>query len=257
MLYQLMQRKFVGNLLFVLLLNLLVKPFWILGIDVAVQNRVGAEEYGFYYPIFGFSILLNIVLDLGITNYNNRNIAQHTHMLGRYLSGIFNIKLLLGVVYLIFTLILGWIIGYEGKEIKFLFLLGVNQFLASMTKGTLELEYAGAFNPLYLLRDGEIIQFKADKFPIGSFVNAEDNKFTNNKIQLEKGDQIYIFSDGYADQFGGPRGKKFMYKKFRDLLIEIEKKDLSQQKELLQNTLFDWMQDEEQVDDILVIGVRV
>lgn len=127
-----MQKKFVGNLLFVLLLNLLVKPFWILGIDVAVQNRVGAEEYGLYYPIFGFSILLNIVLDFGITNYNNRNIAQHAHMLGRYFSGIFNIKLILGVLYLLITLFLGWIIGYEGKEIELLLILGINQFLASL-----------------------------------------------------------------------------------------------------------------------------
>lgn len=127
-----MQKKFVGNLLFVLLLNLLVKPFWILGIDVAVQNRVGAEAYGFYYPIFGFSILLNILLDFGITNYNNRNIAQHAHMLGRYFSGIFNVKLLLGVIYLILTLSLGYLLGYEGKEIELLLILSINQFLASL-----------------------------------------------------------------------------------------------------------------------------
>jgi len=134
---------------------------------------------------------------------------------------------------------------------------GMDVAICSIKKGTLELEFAGAFNPLYLLRKGEIIQFKADKFPIGSFVNDEENKFTNNKIQLEKGDQIYIFSDGYADQFGGPRGKKFMYKRFRDLLIELSNKDLSEQKEGLKESLFDWMQEEEQVDDILVIGVRV
>lgn len=134
---------------------------------------------------------------------------------------------------------------------------GMDIAICSLSKNSLELEFAGAFNPLYLLRNGEIIQYKADKFPIGSFVNDDDNSFANTKIQLEKGDQIYIFSDGYADQFGGPRGKKFMYKKFRDLLLEIQKQDLSQQKEALQNTLFEWMQDEEQVDDILVIGVRV
>ena len=127
-----MQKKFVGNLLFVLLLNILVKPFWILGIDVAVQNRVGAEEYGLYYPIFGFSILLNIILDFGITNYNNRNIAQYGHMLRRYFSGIFNVKLILGVFYLVITLILGFILGYREQEIYLLFLLCINQFLASL-----------------------------------------------------------------------------------------------------------------------------
>ena len=102
-----MQRKFVNNLIFILFLNLLVKPFWILGIDVAVQNRVGAAEYGLYAPIFGFAILLNIILDFGVTNYNNRNIAQHSHMLRRYFSGIFNVKLILAVVYLIATLLFG------------------------------------------------------------------------------------------------------------------------------------------------------
>ena len=107
-----MQRKFVNNLFYVLFLNLLVKPFWILGIDASVQNRVGAEEYGFYYPIFAFSILLNILLDFGITNYNNRNIAQHGHMLRRYFSGIFNVKLILGGLYLLVTLIGGWLIGF-------------------------------------------------------------------------------------------------------------------------------------------------
>lgn len=127
-----MQRKFVNNLFYVVLLNLLVKPFWILGIDASVQNRVGAEEYGFYYPIFAFSILLNIVLDFGITNYNNRNIAQHGHMLRRYFSGIFNVKLILGVLYLVVTLVGGWLIGFESKAIWLLFVLGINQVLSSM-----------------------------------------------------------------------------------------------------------------------------
>jgi len=127
-----MRRKFVNNLFFILLINLLVKPFWILGIDVGVQNRLGAEEYGFYYPIFGFSILLNIILDFGITNYNNRNIAQHGQQLKRYFSGIFNVKLILGFVYMAATLLFGLAIGYRGEAISLLFLLGVNQFLSSM-----------------------------------------------------------------------------------------------------------------------------
>lgn len=134
---------------------------------------------------------------------------------------------------------------------------GMDIAICSLDYKTLELEYAGAFNPLYLLRNEEIIQVKGNKFPIGSFVDEEPSNFTNNKIQLEKGDQVYIFSDGYPDQFGGPRGKKFMYKRFRELLVENSKESLDKQKELLQDSLFDWMKDEEQVDDILVIGVRV
>ncbi|KAA3651872.1 MAG: hypothetical protein DWP98_02040 [Bacteroidetes bacterium] len=127
-----MQKKFIGNLLFVLFLNILVKPFWIIGIDVAVQNRVGAEEYGLYYPIFGFSILFNIILDFGITNYNNRNIAQHSHMLRRYFSGIFNVKLILGLIYLVVTLVVGYVIGYRAEQMSLLILLCINQFLVSL-----------------------------------------------------------------------------------------------------------------------------
>lgn len=127
-----MQRKFVHNLLFILFVNLLVKPFWILGIDVSVQNTVGAEEYGLYYQVFSFSILLNIILDFGITNYNNRNIAQHSHMLQRYFSGVFNVKLLLGIVYMLATMLGALLIGLEHKAVYLLFILGINQFLASM-----------------------------------------------------------------------------------------------------------------------------
>lgn len=134
---------------------------------------------------------------------------------------------------------------------------GMDIAMCSINYDTLELEYAGAFNPLYLLRNGEMIQITANKFPIGSFMDREASSFTNHKIQLQKGDQIYIFSDGYPDQFGGPRGKKFMYKQFRELLIKNGNLEMSEQKIQLRDTLIDWMKDEEQVDDILVIGVRV
>lgn len=134
---------------------------------------------------------------------------------------------------------------------------GMDIAICSLNHKTKELQYAGAFNPLYLLRDGEILQTKGDKFPIGSFLDGETPCFTNHKMQLEEGDILYIFSDGYADQFGGPRGKKMMYKKFRDTLIANSQKDLSVQKDLLRDHLYDWMGEEEQVDDILVIGVKV
>lgn len=134
---------------------------------------------------------------------------------------------------------------------------GMDIAICAINYDTLELEYAGAFNPLYLLRDNEILQTKANKFPIGSFVKGETEEFTNHKIQLEKGDQLYIFSDGYADQFGGPRGKKMMYRRFRELLVETSILPVEEQKNQLNSALKDWMKEEEQVDDILVIGVRV
>jgi len=89
-----MQGKFVKNLTLLLVLNLLVKPFWILGIDRSVQNTVGAEEYGFYFAVFNFSFLFNILLDFGITNFNNRNIAQNNQLLTKHLSNLLVVKLM-------------------------------------------------------------------------------------------------------------------------------------------------------------------
>ena len=102
-----------------------------------------------------------------------------------------------------------------------------------------------------------MIQTKGDKFPIGAFLDETPQKFTNNKIQLIADDIIYIFSDGYADQFGGEHGKKFMYKRFRDLLLDIYKKDIKEQKQILDDTIEKWKNNLEQVDDILIIGLRV
>ncbi len=119
------------------------------------------------------------------------------------------------------------------------------------------LEYAGAFNPLYHVRDNELIQVPGDKFPVGAFVGEELNKFQNHKVELKKDDVLYIFSDGYADQFGGPKNKKFMTKRFRSMLLEINKKPMAEQKEALMNTIKDWMGEAQQVDDILVIGIRI
>ncbi|TSA25463.1 MAG: hypothetical protein D4R67_10020 [Bacteroidetes bacterium] len=127
-----MQRKFLTNLGLLLFLNLLIKPFWIFGIDRTVQNTVGVEDYGFYFVIFNFSFLFNILLDLGITNFNNRNIAQHNHLLNKHFSGILVLKFLLGLFYLLVTfLIAAPIMGYSGNQLYLLALLGFNQFLIS------------------------------------------------------------------------------------------------------------------------------
>jgi serine phosphatase RsbU (regulator of sigma subunit)/HAMP domain-containing protein len=120
-----------------------------------------------------------------------------------------------------------------------------------------ELQYAGAYNPLYLIRKGEITQVKADKFAIGTYFEDENKKYTNHVLQLEKEDYIYVFSDGYADQFGGPKGKKFMYKRFRDFLLTLTGKSMNTQKNFLNNTIEQWKGPLEQIDDILVIGVHV
>ena len=126
-----MQRKFITNLGLLLLLNLLIKPFWVFGIDRTVQNIVGAEEFGFYYFLFNFSFLFNILLDMGITNFNNRNIAQNSQLLAKHFSGIVSLKLILGFVYFLVTLGAGIIWGYKDKQLYLLALIGFNQFLLS------------------------------------------------------------------------------------------------------------------------------
>jgi len=119
------------------------------------------------------------------------------------------------------------------------------------------LEYAGAFNPLYLFRDHELTILNPDKFPVGAFVGEELQQFTNHSMELKKGDVIFIFSDGYADQFGGPKSKKFMIKRFRELLRKIHTYSLQKQKEILERTFLEWKKDLQQVDDILVIGIKI
>jgi len=126
-----MLKKFIKNIALVIFLNLLIKPFWILGIDRSVQNVLGAQEYGFYYAIFNFSFLLNILLDFGITNFNNKNIAQNNHLLRKHLSSIIVLKLLLAVIYLIITLTGAIIIRYNFDHIMLLLVCAFNQFLIS------------------------------------------------------------------------------------------------------------------------------
>ena len=139
--------------------------------------------------------------------------------------------------------------GQETKD-------GMDMTLCCIDFNSLELQYSAAFNPLYIVRDNLLIEHKANKFPIGKFIGERTN-FTNHTIQLKKGDQIFIFSDGYADQFGGPRGKKFMVGNFRKLLTEIASLGSKDQKKKLESILTDWQGEQEQVDDVLVIGVKI
>lgn len=126
-----MQKKFLTNLAFLLLLNFLIKPFYIFGIDRTVQNVVGAEDYGLFYALFNFTFLFNIILDLGISNFNSRNIAQNKHLLTKHFSGIIMLRLLLSAVYFLFTLTIGAFIGYGNEHLPFLLLLLGNQVLIS------------------------------------------------------------------------------------------------------------------------------
>ncbi len=114
--------------------------------------------------------------------------------------------------------------------------------------------YAGANNPLYLIRKGELIHYRADKMPVAIHYKMEP--FTLNKIELQKGDVFYIFSDGYADQFGGPKQKKFMSNQLRETLIAMDGKPMLQQGERLNEIFEEWRGDGPQIDDVTIIGVR-
>jgi O-antigen/teichoic acid export membrane protein len=127
-----LKRKFVTNLILLFFLNILIKPFWIFGIDRTVQNLVGDQSYGLYYSLLSFSMILNILLDFGITNYNNRNIAQHNFLLAKHLSNIVGLKFVLALFYAVVCLVVGLIIGYDKVQFHILFFLILNQFLISL-----------------------------------------------------------------------------------------------------------------------------
>jgi serine phosphatase RsbU (regulator of sigma subunit)/ligand-binding sensor domain-containing protein len=118
------------------------------------------------------------------------------------------------------------------------------------------IEFAGANNPLYIFRNGELTEIVADKMPIGIHRRADRN-FVNNPIEVFKGDVIYTFSDGYKDQFGGAEGRKFMSKNFKELLLNIHKKPCAEQRDILEKTIIDWTGHHERIDDIIVMGVVI
>jgi ligand-binding sensor domain-containing protein/serine phosphatase RsbU (regulator of sigma subunit) len=133
---------------------------------------------------------------------------------------------------------------------------GMDISLCAFHRDTATLEFAGAFNPLWLVRNSEIIEIKADKFPIGNAKAGYTKRFTNHEVKLMKGDTLYIFSDGFSDQFGGPNGKKFKASAFKQLLINAQHLSMEEQRDLLNRTIEEWRGHHEQVDDILVIGTR-
>ena len=117
------------------------------------------------------------------------------------------------------------------------------------------LKYAGANNPLWIIREGELMETKANKQPIGQFDNPEP--YTTHTIELQKGDSIYIFSDGYADQFGGEKGKKMKTANFKKLLLSIQEEPMDKQRDLINKAFEDWKGNLEQLDDVCVIGLSI
>jgi CheY-like chemotaxis protein len=133
---------------------------------------------------------------------------------------------------------------------------GMDISLVVIDKNTGELQFAGANNPLILIRDNEMQIFKGDPMSISYGPNA-DEEYTNHSFKTRPDDIIYIFSDGYQDQFGGSKGRKFMVKRFKNMLLEIHKHSLDKQKHILDRTIMEWKKGHAQVDDILVMGIKM
>jgi len=147
--------------------------------------------------------------------------------------------------------------GREGEQKD-----GMDMALCVIDFDNLTMEFSGAQNPLYLIRGNELLETKADRMPVAYYEQMSD--FTSHKIPLKQGDCFYMFSDGYADQFGGPMGKKFKYKALKELLIRVKEKSMAEQKELLEKNIQDWAtgpdingRQYDQVDDILIVGIRI
>ena len=134
---------------------------------------------------------------------------------------------------------------------------GMDMAICVYDKKQSKIQYAGAHNPLIIIRDNTLTQTDADEMPIGYYENQTD-KFTNHEIDIKKGDMLYMFSDGYSDQFGIVDGKrrKYMIRNFRDFLLKIHNLELKEQKQRLDDNIENWRGNLKQLDDILVVGVR-
>lgn len=129
-----MRRKFLTNLFFLLVLNFMVKPFWIFGIEMTVQNRVGPSEYGLFFAIFNFALIIQIILDMGISNFNNKNIAQNNQLLTKHFNGILVLRFGFSVIYMLAILLLGFLVGYGDRQLFLLFLIGFNQLIITLVQ---------------------------------------------------------------------------------------------------------------------------
>jgi serine phosphatase RsbU (regulator of sigma subunit) len=137
---------------------------------------------------------------------------------------------------------------------------GMDMALISYDEKNNILEFAGANNPLWIINSTEsapvLKEYEPDKRPIGYFM-GKSLPFKNTTIPIEKGDTIYMFTDGLADQFGGPKGKKFKYRQMKEIFLSVHGKDLTEQHDLVLSSFHDWKKDLEQVDDVCVIGLRL
>ena len=133
---------------------------------------------------------------------------------------------------------------------------GMDMVMCTFSSDKKKLQFACAMNPLWVIRKNAVIEYRADKFPVGEYI-GDTQPFSLKEHDCETGDMIYIFSDGYADQFGGPNGKKLKYKQLRDILCEVANLPCKEQQQILNERFSEWQGSHEQVDDVLLIGIRI
>lgn len=195
---------------------------------VTAVDCTGHGVPGAFMSMIGSSLLNKII--------NENNIKQPGEILNRMRNGVINA------------------LNKEGQTEKTSD--GMDMSFVALNHKKKKLQFAGANNPLYIVRKGEMLIFKGNKQPVGAFIQ-EQKPFTNHEVDLEPGDMVYIFSDGYQDQFGGEKKTKFMVGKFKKLLLEISDLSLEEQKEQLTIKHHEWRGKVSQVDDIVMIGIRI
>jgi len=131
---------------------------------------------------------------------------------------------------------------------------GMDMVLLIYDLKTRKMEFSGANNPIYIIRKGEMLEYKGNNMPVAYYDNM--TPFTRHTIQMKQGDRVYLFSDGFPDQFGGPNGKKFMYKPFKELLLEVHERPMEEQERILKMVFDEWKGNLDQIDDVLVMGLR-
>jgi serine phosphatase RsbU (regulator of sigma subunit) len=143
----------------------------------------------------------------------------------------------------------------EQKTIKARNKEGMDMTILIIDQQTKQAQFAGAHNQMILIRNKELTVYKGDRQPIG--ISENEEKFHNHHLQLQKNDMIYMFTDGYTDQFGGEYGRKFMIKNFKQLLLKVSELPIDKQKAMIKQTLDSWKKGFQQIDDILVVGIKI
>lgn len=197
-------------------------------IFVAVVDCTGHGVPGAFMSIIGFELLRNITDEQGIEDPDQ--------ILKQLNNGVANT------------------FGKSAEKARIKD--GMDIALCVIDKAEAKLEFSGAFRPLYMIRNNKIEEIRGDRFSVGLLNEGENDEISKRTIKLEKNDIFYIFSDGYADQFGGPEGKKYKYRRFRHLLLTIHKLPLDQQLTYFDRSFEDWKGEHEQVDDVLILGFR-